>query len=64
MQNQSNPNARDVVSISIRSKATGIETRIPVFGMTREQAIQAYELMQTSEEVIHAYASVIGGNKI
>ena len=60
--NQSNPNARDVVSIRLR--CAGETVNIPVFGMTREQAIQAYELMSTSEEVTFACAFVVGGNSI
>lgn len=61
-QNTSNPNARDVTTITFRAK--GQEFNIPVFSMTREQAIQVYEMIQQQPEVAFACAFVVGGGRL
>ena len=62
MINTSNPNARDVTWITFRTKEK--EFNIPVFSMTREQAIKVYETILSQPEVTFACAFVVGGGRL
>lgn len=53
---------KDVTCIVFRTKEQ--EYAIPVFSMTRDDAIRAYELIASQDEVAFACAFVKGGGRI
>jgi hypothetical protein len=63
MINQNDPAGRDVTEIFFRT-FEGKEFKIPVFSMSRAEAINIYETIWKQKEVTFACAFVKGGNRI